>query len=280
MIRIGGPLFNSPPDPVELARQHKTAGYRAAYVPDNLSPKNSAQMREFERAFEQEGVMLAEANGWCNLITPDPIEQKKNFEHVCLRLAVADEVGARCTVDFLGTLDPGSSFGPHPGNLTAAGFELAVEVARALLDEVKPRRAKFAFEMMQWVLPDSVDCYLALVKAIDRPGFGVHLDPVNLITSPRVYYNTTALIKECFEKLGRYVVSCHAKDITLRNQLALHLDEVPPGLGSMDYRTYLSELSKLPGDTPIMLEHLSSAAEYEKAHAYLRTVAGELQLSV
>ena len=45
-----------------------------------------------------------------------------------------------------------------------------------------------------------------------------------------------ALIRECFEKLGPYIVSCHAKDIVLHHQAALHFDEIIPGEGQLDER--------------------------------------------
>ncbi len=72
--------------------------------------------------------------------------------------------------------------------------------------------------------------------------------------------------------------SCHAKDIILRPQYTTHLDETRPGTGSLDYVTFLQELSKLP-DTPLMLEHLSTAAEYAQAAAYIRGVAKQAGLS-
>jgi len=37
---------------------------------------------------------------------------------------------------------------------------------------------------------------LALIEAIDRAAFGAHFDPVNLINSPRRYYDNAALIRE------------------------------------------------------------------------------------
>ena len=55
---------------------------------------------------------------------------------------------------------------------------------RELIDAVKPKRAKFALEMMQYSLPDSVDGYLDLIRAVDRPAFAAHLDPVNLDPDP------------------------------------------------------------------------------------------------
>jgi sugar phosphate isomerase/epimerase len=125
---------------------------------------------------------------------------------------------------------------------------------------VKPKRAKFALEMMQYSLPDSVDNYVELIQAVDRPMFGAHFDPVNLIMTPRVYWNNGALIRECFDKLGQWVVSCHAKDITLHHRAALHLDEVQIGEGVLDYRTYLRELDRMPHEVPLMLEHLEGPA--------------------
>ncbi len=47
-----------------------------------------------------------------------------------------------------------------------------------IIDTIKPKRARFALEMMQCSRPDSVDNYLDLIGAIDRPAFVAHLDPV------------------------------------------------------------------------------------------------------
>ncbi len=46
--------------------------------------------------------------------------------------------------------------------------------------------------------------------------------------------------------------------------LTVHLDEVLLGTGGLDYRIYLSELSKLK-DVPLMLEHLKTKEEYDQA---------------
>ncbi len=275
MIRIGGPIFDPPSVPVELERAPLACGYRAAHCPEvSLSDKN--RIKEIRRAFKKHDVLIAEVGAWCNLISVNNSERKKNFKFVCQRLALADEVGARCCVDFIGTLDPDSSYGPHPDNLSRDTFDLTVDTIRQVLDEVKPRQAKFALEMMQWTFPDSVDSYVELIDAVERPCFGAHLDPVNLIITPRQYFNTSALIRECFQKLGKWIVSCHAKDITLRNKLSLHLDEVRLGTGNLDYKTYLTELSRLPHELPLMLEHLSSAEEYTLARDHLLSLGKEL----
>ena len=76
-------------------------------------------------------------------------------------------------------------------------------------------------------------------------------------------------------KLGPRIKSCHAKDILLRDTMTVHLDEVRPGSGQLDYRTYLGELAKLPGDIPVMLEHLPNAEEYAAAADHIRLIAAQ-----
>jgi len=150
-----------------------------------------------------------------------------------------------------------------------------VETTRAIIDAVKPTRTFWTLETMPWIFPDSPQSYLRLLQAIDRPQFGVHFDPVNLINCPARYFDTSSFLRECFALLGPHIRSCHAKDILLRPRLTVHLDEVRPGLGGLDYATFLRELDRLDPDTPLLLEHLESAEEYRAAANHIRDVASQ-----
>ncbi len=281
MIRLGGPLVGlDTRDPREMARAHKDYGFTAAYCPDPLKVEDTERVREVREGFAAEDVMIAEVGAWCNLIAAEEDRRATNQQYVCERLALADEVGARCCVDFIGSLAPGTDYGPDPRNLAREGFDLCVETVRKVIDGVKPKRARFCLEMMQWVLPDNVRVYRELIEAVDRPAFAVHLDPVNIIVSPRMYFNTATVYKECFDVLGPWVVSCHAKDLILRGELALHFDEVPPGQGNMDYAAYLRGLDALPGEIPLMLEHLESREQYTAARNHVMKVAREEDITL
>ena len=146
-------------------------------------------------------------------------------------------------------------------------------------DAVRPRRAKFCYEMMGWSLPDSADSYLRLIKAVDRKAFAVHLDPCNLINSPARFYRNTELLNACFDKLGRRIVSCHAKDLRWEVEMNVHFREVTLGTGALDYRTYLKRLAALPGDVPLMIEHMQGAEQYEKSRRYLFDLGGKVGVS-
>ncbi len=88
------------------------------------------------------------------------------------------------------------------------------------------------------------------------------------------------MIRECFAKLGPHIRSCHGKDIALASKLTVHLDEMRPGLGGLDYRTFLRELDKLDPDTPLMLEHLQNEEEYAMAAKHVRSIEAEIGVKI
>ncbi len=267
-LRLGAPAFAKTDDPGELARWHRAAGYRAAYCP-KIAMADTDRIRAVEAAFAKEDVVLAEVGRWCNLLDPDAEKRRVNLANVTEGLALADAVGARCCVDIAGSFNPDVWYGPHPDNFSPRFFDAAVENARKILDAVKPRRAKFCYEMMGWCMPESPDRYLAMIKAVDRPGFAVHLDPCNLINSPEKFYDNAGLLDECFDKLAPWIVSCHAKDLAWEVEMNVHFREVRPGLGSLDYRVFLARLAALPDPPPLMIEHLKGAEEYTAAARHI-----------
>lgn len=277
-IRLGGPVFLKSEDPRELAREHRRLGYGAAYCPA-ADVNDAARVREIEKAFAAENVVIAEVGAWKNLLDPNPEERRKNFEYVAGRFALADLIGARCCVDIAGSYNPKVWYGPHPKNFSQEFFDATVDTVRRLIDTVKPKRARYAVEMMGWAVPDGPDSYLKLVRAVGRKSFAVHLDPCNGINSPERYYNNAAFIEECFRKLGPWIVSCHAKDLAWLPEMNVHFVEVIPGRGEVDYRPYLKGLAALPHEATLMLEHLKSAAEYEEGKRHIQKVAAELGLS-
>ncbi|MGC8887011.1 MAG: sugar phosphate isomerase/epimerase family protein [Verrucomicrobiia bacterium] len=277
-IRIGGPSFRKEDDPEKLALAHRELGYSAAYCP-NVNLNDKERIKTVRLAFEKHNVVIAEVGRWCNLLDQDPEKRKKNLQIVTDGLALADEIGALCCVDIAGSFNPKVWFGPHPENFSQTFFDAAVENARKIIDAVKPTRAKFCYEMMGWAIPESPDRYLKLLKAVDRKQFGVHLDVCNLINSPEKFYRNTDLINECFDKLGKWIVSSHAKDLTWDVEMNVHFREVIPGTGSVDYKTWLLRLAQLNPTPPLMIEHLASEKEYLQARDFIKQVGNSLGLS-
>lgn len=268
-VRLGGPIYSKPQSPEEWIAALKAKNFRAAYCPVNTSA-STEEIKAYENAAKKADIVIAEVGAWSNPISPDSGMAKEAFDKCTQSLQLAEAIGANCCVNISGSKNPDHWAGPHKDNLTQATFDQIVEVTRKIIDEVQPSRTFFALEPMPWAFPDSADSYLDLIKAIDRKQFGVHMDPMNLIVSPRLFYNNTELIKECFQKLGPHIKSCHGKDIVIKEDTYMpQFSEVRPGLGVLDYKVFLTEVSKLK-DIPLMMEHLSTEEEYDKAAAYIR----------
>lgn len=275
-LRLGGPIFVKSDDPAELAQAHRSMGYNAAYVPQ-VSLAEPERLKAIEKAFATENVVIAEVGAWRNMLDADPAKRKENLDYVIDRLALAEAIGACNCVNIAGSFNPKQWDGPDARNLTREFFDATVENCRKVIDAVKPRRAKFSIEMMGWSLPDSADAYLKLYKAVARPGFGVHVDICNIINSPDRFYRNTEIIHEVFRKLGQWICSCHAKDLQGKN---VHFIETVPGRGGIDYRAYLANLTALPFEAPLMLEHLSTPAEYEEGKQHILKLAKEMAIDL
>ena len=277
-MRLGGPIFGENSDPDNWAKAVKNHGYSAAFCPVDAD-SDERTIDAYIEAAKRADIVIAEVGAWSNPISIDDTEREAALEKCRTQLALADRVGANCCVNISGSRGPKWD-GPHPDNLTEDTFDLIVESVRSIIDAVKPTRTYYTLETMPWAYPEGPDSYLRLIKAIDRTQCAVHLDPVNIINSLERYYHSGDLIRDCFAKLGPYMKSCHAKDIALADNLTLHLDEIRPGLGGLDYATYLRELDRLDSDVPLMLEHLPSADEYALGAEHIRSVAKEVGVTI
>ena len=275
-MRLGAPLFTQTQDPQGWIAAVQAKGYRAAYCP--LKPDaDDATVHAYRRAADANNIVIAEVGAWSNPLSPDPAVQKAALEKITTSLHLADRIGARCCVNIAGSRGERWA-GPSALDLLDETFEMIVQMTRAILDEVQPTRTYFTLEAMPTMYPDSPESYLRLIEAIDRPNFAVHFDPANLVNCPQRYYNTGSLIRDFVAKLGPHIRSCHVKDVLMGNDALVHIDEVRPGLGTMDHATLLYELQTLDADLPIMLEHLPNEAEYDLAAGHLRGVAKQIGL--
>ena len=169
---------------------------------------------------------------------------------------------------------------PHRDNLTEKAFEEIVLTTQKVIDAVNPKHTCYSLEPMPWMYPDTADSYLRLIKCIDRKGFAAHLDPVNIICSPQLFYRNGEVIQEWFDKLGDNILSCHAKDIKLSGNLTVHLDECRPGLVELDYETYLKCMAKLDDRVCMMLEHMTEKIDYIEATKYIKGLAKQIGIKL
>ena len=274
---VGAAHGSAVADVYDLARAHRERGLSAAYCPQ-VAVADHERIRDIREAFAGEGVLLAEVGGWRNMLHPDAAEATRERQRMAEYLAIADEVGALCAITCIGS-PGGPGQGSHDAfNFTPEAFDAAVENARWLLDTVKPRRARFVYEIYPFSVADSPANIRRLLDAVDRPRFAAHMDLVNLVNCPRLYYDNASLARECVRLFGDRIVSAHAKDLAMQEEVSVIMHEVCPGDGAIDYRTYLRVLHELPQVVPLMLEHLPTQSEYDRGADYIRGVAAAAEI--
>lgn len=278
-MRFGGIIFKKWSTPAEWAQAAIDAGYSAVYFPvDHQAPQHVID--GYIQAAKDRDLVVCEIGVWNNVLDPRKEVSEAAITRAIHQLELADYVGANCCVNISGSYNLEAWDGPHPQNFTQKAFDEIVAATQRIIDAVKPTRTTYSLEPMPWMYPDTPESYLALIKAIDRKAFAAHLDIVNVINSPGLYYNTTQVINDWFDKLGSQIRSVHAKDIILRNHLTVHLDECRPGTGAVDYRTYLKRMAELDDRTCLMLEHMTEEEDYVLATKYVKGIATELGIKL
>ncbi|NSW52648.1 MAG: sugar phosphate isomerase/epimerase [Anaerolineae bacterium] len=257
-MRLGGPVFKKANSFEEEIALHRKFGFGAAYCQYIEEP---SKRKDYKQIFRESDIVLAEFGAYCiNILDTDKKLRQKNIDEICRRLAYADEMGVRCCVIHGGSIETGDWGNANPLNMSEKSFAETVTIVQGILDKIKPVTTKLVMETESYLLPDSPEIYVQLIKAIDRTGFAVHLDPVNIIASPRRFYFNAEFIERCFALLGPWIVSCHAKDLNMPSKHAtVQIDETFIGDGILDYNTYLKEIDKLDPSPTLMIEHLNES---------------------
>jgi sugar phosphate isomerase/epimerase len=264
---LGGEIrkpYSSPEEWLALVKEMK---YKAVYFPVDSSADEQT-IDEYAKIARDNNLVIAEIGVWRNVLSPDKKIAKDAMDYAKAQLALAERVGALCCVNISGSRGQPWD-GPNSLNFTRETFDLIVDSVREIIDAVKPERTYYTLEPMPWMYPHTADSCLELIKAVDRKAFAAHFDPVNIITNPFDFYRTGDIIKEWFDKLAPYIKSCHGKDVSLESRLTVHINEVRPGLGGLDYAAYIECLKKHP-HIPLMTEHMDNHEDVVLADAYVR----------
>lgn len=270
-MRIGGGIpkpYNNPNEWIALV---KDLGYSTVLVPVSYDASKE-EKKEYLSYIQKYDLVLGEVGIWRNVLSLDKAEQRTAMEFSKNQLMLAEEMGANCCINVAGAR--GEIWdGCYKDNYSADAYQLIIDLTREIIDSVKPMRTFYAIEPMPWMVPDSPDAYLKLIKDVDRPGFAVHLDYTNMINNPRLFVHSSDFISECFQKLGPFIKSIHAKDVRMYENLPCCIEEVMPGSGSIDFSHVLRLCEGLGKDTTVFVEHMDQYDDYKNSVAYLRGIA-------
>lgn len=250
---------------------HVNLGCKSVVFPLNCQD-DSSRIKEFAKAAKENDLVIAEVGVWRNTLAADKDERKKWIDYAIGQLAMAEEIGAKCCVNVVGTPHGPRWDGGYRENFSKETRKEIIQMIRTIIDEVKPKVTKYTMETMPWMVPADPDDYMQLIEEVDRDGFGIHLDLINMVTSPQKYFFLDEFMEETFEKLGNGILSCHLKDILLLEDFTFQLKECACGSGTMNIAKYLKMASDINPDMPMIIEHLKDDEEYRRSFAYVSSI--------
>lgn len=271
-MRLGGSVMKPYSSPKEWLAHVKELGYSCVIFPvESTAP--ASVIREYAEVCRDNDLLIGEVGAWRNVMAKDEKERAANLDWNIRQLELAETVGANCCVNISGSLAKYWD-GYHPALDTREVYDMVVANTQRIIDAVKPTRTSYSLEPMPWMVPESPEQYLQLMRDVDRAAFKVHLDYCNMLNSIDRYRHASEFITHCFDLLGKDIVSIHAKDALLtQGALPVCIGEVPPGDGSLDLSLVTALAHGLGEDTPVFVEHLPDHAAYMKAAAVMREAA-------
>ena len=172
-------------------------------------------------------------------------------------IRLSAKMGCPTTYFRPGSLNPNGAWLPHPENRSDATFDRLVASA-------KQACAVADSEGIKLVVESGVVCPLYTPQrvrdffdAVDMPALGYNMDPVNLVGSLDIAYDTTSLINECIDLMSPEIVGCDAKDFMIVDALLPHFEEEVIGAPNamLDNVTLLTRLQEVAPDIVVTVEH-------------------------
>lgn len=197
--------------------------------------------------------------------------------HVIQRAA---ELGAHMASLRPTSMYDGYQWAPHADNFLP---ETEDRLVRSLA-EVGETAAQFG-------MPVAMECHLTTTlgepakirRIIERSNpdwIGVNADVVNFVKDIDSVYDTTAVIDHFFDQLGPYVRAAHLKDVTVGEQLVLHIDECVPGTGLLDWERLFRRFEALLPDGFMLIEHLRRLEDVQQARDFVVGRLAQLGIAI
>jgi sugar phosphate isomerase/epimerase len=234
-------------------------------LPDHIDAGLCDRIR---REMDARKITMAAVSGTFNMIDPDLQKRRDGLRRLRELVSACDELGTSVITLCTGTRDPQSMWRRHPENDSPEAWaDLAVSMREAL-QMAETNGITLAFEPEVSNVVDSANKGRRLLDQMQSPYLKVVMDPANIFHKgelPRM----REIIDEAFALLGGDIVIGHAKDLDHDGDAG----HIAAGKGLLDYDQYLSLLSSVGFNVPLILHGLSEA-QVDDCVAFLREKIG------
>ncbi|MCC2670409.1 MAG: hypothetical protein K0Q72_2880 [Armatimonadetes bacterium] len=255
------------------ARRVRELGFAAAswHLPNLDLAGDEAALLQVREALEAEEITLCQLlpPDYPSLVHPDADVRAEGVAALARVLEAAAVLEAESVYVRPGSLNPAGPWTPHPDNHEADTRDRLVESLRALAPYAAAAGIPLALEAHTVSPLDTAAAVRDVLDRVGSPLLRFNADPVNLVGTLNQAYHTAPLIDELFDLLGDAVITAHAKDVTVGDQLVLHIEECVPGQGYLDQELFLRRFDACCPRGVVLIEHLPAERVPEARRALL-----------
>ena len=219
---------------------------------------SEAEVARYRDLLAEHGLRPGQVNGRYGggLVSADAPVREAAIAFVSHLCRLAARVGAPDVYFRPGSMNPRGAWLPHPQNRDSAVFDRLVDSATQVCRVAEQEGVRLAVEGGVVSPLHSPRRLRDFFDAVGSPALGYNQDPVNLIGSLELAYDSGALIEECFGLLGPLTVGAHLKDFTLVEALLLRFEEADIGHGMLDHGALLRGMQEHCPDAHLLIEHI------------------------
>lgn len=240
------------------ARRVRTMGFRGASVYfERPLEADLASVRHLKRILDEAGLEVAQVNGGYEvLVNADERLRAEGIRGVQSLVRIGRLLDAQSVYVRPGSHNPRGAWYPHPENYTAQTWDRLMDSLRQVAQTALAEGMVLALEGHVLSLLDTPRRVRDALDAVGSPAVKFNSDPVNFIGTARDACDPSRIADELFSLLGRDTVAAHLKDVKVRDELVLHIDEVVIGEGTMRYDLLLRQLETINPALYGLIEHL------------------------
>lgn len=199
-------------------------------------------------------IGMAALCGTYNIIHPDLQQREEGLRGLRVLASACDRLGTSVITLCTGTRSPESMWKRHPDNDTPEAWTDLIASMRQAVQIAEEYSVTLAFEPEVSNVADSAIKSRRLIDEIGSPYLKVCMDGANIFHAGELR-RMREILDEAFTLLSQDIAMAHAKDLDHDGD-AGHL---AAGTGLLDYDQYLSLLSNLDCDVPLILHELDEA---------------------
>ena len=243
---------------VAATRRVREAGFSGAHI--FVDRPLQAELGEFKRvkaAYDEAGLVVAQTNGWYEcLINPDEATRAEGIKGLSQLIRIGRILDSRFIYVRPGSINPNGHWWPHPENHAPQTFDRLVNSLKQVCRVAEDEGTLLGIEGHVVSTLDTPQRVRDLLDAVGSPALKFNMDPVNFVGTVRDAHDTTRIINELFDTLGGDMVALHAKDCAIQDAHVVHIVEVIPCAGSMNYELLMRRWVECCPDGYFLIEHL------------------------